>query len=784
MCAEDGFARRTVMAANDCSDEWETDDNLTKLYDLSLLNHTKTGEYRFVLHTLVRIHAKNLAIESNVYAIAQERHANFFVERLQSDDLENAAIVAEVAADLEDMLLAAEWVRNQQGESAQGRKKRYKFAAKLQPLFEKYGHWQKAITLMARFQTWAEQFQDWSTLARFKLQEARYWSYTGKFERAIEVLQSARTSLHNIESLDMRREREVKLLNVLAGIFQKQGRSEEAIQTFRDEILIEEEIGDSRALAIAYNRLGGLLQQQGKLEEAQQAFERRIAISEMLNDQASLAIGLNCLGGLFQQQEKLEEALKIARHCVAVEEELGDSKGLTMALMQLSQILKALEKVPEAIITLENIVEIETKLGNQRGVVMTLSSLASLQKDHQYFDKAFNTLLRLLAIEEKLNNRKRTADVLCDLGYVTLQQEKFEQSSEYYDRSIELSKENSDEEVADSILNRIAVSLHHYGIDLLEKRKNTDKAVEVLERSQEIFQQLNNFYSVAWVLHSLGRAWKIKGELLKSELCLKRSQEIFENENDIPSLAKVLNTLGGVLEKLQKWNEAEKILRRCYDLALDLQDLRGQSVISNSMGQVMARQEDDAKFKLAQMYFGESIKLGVQLDDKHHLAKVYTAMGQALLIRKDFEKATEKLIQGFEIDESLSNKRGLKIVTPNLTYALVQLKKHDDALAYCQRSLKIAPNDRNLLQLRSKLETTISGTVQKSFVKTGTILYIRQNEDKSHWGQIKPNDGSFNIHFNEKFINSECITKLTQGNSVEVEFKEKDGKFYAKNSHL
>ena len=1063
-CAEDGFARRTAMAATGCSDEWETDDNLAKLYELSLLNYTKTGEYRFVLHPLVRIYAKNLAIESDVYAIAQERHANFFVERLQDDDLENAVVVAEVAADLEDVLLAAEWMRNQQGESEQGKRTRYKFATKLQPLFERYGHWQKAITLMARFQTWAEQFQDWSTLTRFKLHEARYWSYTGNFEIAIDVLQSARTSLHNIESLDMRREREATLLNVLAELFQRQGRTEEAIQTFRDEILIDEEIGNNRALAIAYNRLGRLLQSERKLEEAEQVFQRQIAIAETLNNQASISIGLSCLGGVLQQQWKLEEAeqvfqrgiaisenlndqtsltiglnrlgrllqqqgkleeaeqvflrqiaiyetlndraqlsiglnrlggllqqqgkledlqkyfsekikisealnnqlelifwlyklitclrqqkkfdeaqkiledviflsetnnlqtqvingfyqlssllsqqekfdeaqkilehgisisktnnllnqaingfyqlgsllsqqekfeeaqkifehiicqcetnnlqtqaingfyqlgsllfqqekfeeaqkifergislseinnqqvqvaqglsrlggllqqqgkfdeaLPIVRRCVSIEVEFGSSRGLTRGLTQLSQILKSKREFKEAISTLEYLAQIEKELGNERGVVMILSSLSSLQLENRCFGEASKTLLSLIAIEEKLNNIKRMADILCDLGYVAFQQENFELSVEYYDRSIELSKEASDEEITDSILNRTAVSLHHCGIDLIEKRKNIDKAVEVLERSQEISQQINSISQVGFILHTLGRAWKIKGKLLKSELCLKRSQEIFEDENDLPNLVKVLNTLGGVLEKQQKWDEAEKILRRCYDLARALQDVRGQSVITNSIGQVLARQEDDAKFKLAQMHFGESIKLGIQLDDKHHLAKVYTAMGQALLNRKDFEKAAEQLIKGFEIDESISNKRGLKLVTPDLTYALAQLKKYDEALAYCERSLKIAPNDPDLLQLQRKIETTISGGIQKSSTKLGTILYIRQNEDKSHWGQIKPSDGGLNIYFNEKFINPDCITKLMQGSLVEVEVNEKNGKFYAKNIRI
>ena len=53
------------------------------------------------------------------------------------------------------------------------------------------------------------------------------------------------------------------------------------------------------------------------------------------------------------------------------------------------------------------------------------------------------------------------------------------------------------------------------------------------------------------------------------------------------------------------------------------------------------------------MYFRKSIEIGIQIDDQEHLAKVYTAIGQALLTNRETEEAIKYLIQGFEIDERL-----------------------------------------------------------------------------------------------------------------------------------
>ena len=1099
VCAAEGFTKQTAMAATGCQKNLQAQRWLKKLYDLSLSNYVDTGENRFVLHPLVREYAEALARKRELLAVAQERHAKFFVEWLQSDELTDETTIAKVAANLDDVILAVQWLQSREADTEQSKIETYQFALKLQPLFEQYGYWQKAITLMARFQLWAEQFEDWNAVVRYKTHEARYCSFAEEFERAEEILHSAHTDIQKIENIDNQKRRKAMLLSVLAGVLQKQSKIEEAVQTFREEIRIREETGNGRSLSIAYNRLGKLLQSQDNFEEAQQVFERSITVSVIMNNPLGIAIGFNCLERLlghqnkgiqqylqkkisiaegindqsqlgmwlsllgrflqgqghleeaqhyferrieitkfisqnsdvvddlyrlgslfkqqdkfeearqaieqgielaeairqtsqairgsqnlgsllaeqgkfeearqaiergielaeatrqtsqaisgsqnlgslfkqqgkfeearqtiergielaeathqtsqaingsqnlgslfkqqgkfeearqtidrgielaeaiseksyvinglyqigslfkqqgkfeearqtiergielaeaisenshavnglyqigtlfkqqgklkeaqqaidrgiklaqairqtslvihgltslrrlFQQQGKLEEALAIARCCVALETELGVSRGLIIALTQVIHLLKASRQVQEAITTLEHIAQIEEELGNPQNLARTLSSLASLQREHGYFDEASNTLLRIFDIEKGLNNHKRMFWTLAKLGYVALYQEKFDLAIEYYDRAVTLSKNSGSEQSLASIMNGMGVGLYEYGNLILDKKIHIDKAIEVLERSQEIFTYLNISTQIAWVLHSLGRAWKLKGNFEKAEILLKKSQEIFEDEKDLPGLAKVMNTLGGVLDKQQKWDESEKILRQSYDLAVKLEDKRGQAIIANSLGQVIAKKKGEETFELSQMFFRQSIKLGEELNEQQHLAKTHTAMGNVFLAHEFFEQDVYGLSKAFEIDENLSNVHGLKIITPKLTYALTKLEKHKEALEYCDRALKFYPNYSGFIQLREKIKLVISTGIQQTFIKTGLILYIRQNkEDNSRWGKVVPNDGSQNIIFYEEFIGSESISKLIQGALVEVEVKEKYGRLYAR----
>jgi len=73
------------------------------------------------------------------------------------------------------------------------------------------------------------------------------------------------------------------------------------VDAFQSSAAIEEELGNLQGQAMVLNSLGGVFQRQGKFDEAVDAFQRSYAISEKLDDERSLAMVLNSLGGVFQR---------------------------------------------------------------------------------------------------------------------------------------------------------------------------------------------------------------------------------------------------------------------------------------------------------------------------------------------------------------------------------------------------------------------------------------------------------------------------------------------------
>lgn len=519
---------------------------------------------------------------------------------------------------------------------------------------------------------------------------------------------------------------------LLAIAYHRLGKLEEAQQAFERQILIVEEIDNQPQLVITLNRLGQLFEKQGKLVEAQQAFERSIEISRELNNQRQLAITLHYFGLFLKKQGNIERAIVFLEESACLFRDLGENKKTGIIYIVLGGLYRTKENLHDCL------------------RVFSLAAEFHQDLDCSVIIGSLRNLARVFQKKKEFNNALNATNTLIDICLITDNQKHL------------------------SIAYDILATIQLNNQNLLEAQKAFENEIAIAEETNDLPQLASGLFRLVELMKS-------QGKLKSIENLLRKCSEIFENSKTLASLKKIKCILADIKKMDQQWYEAEKLFREAYDLAATLEDERGQAVIANNLGKVIANQEGEEKFQLAQMYFRQSIKLGVKLNDQSHLAKVHTAMGQAFLANGNLEQAVNKLSEGFAIDETLANIRGLKIITPDLIYALTEVGRQQEALDYCDRCLKIAHNDSKFLQLKKKIQEAISRRISVKMLKFGVIVFIKQKEkDNLLWGKIAPNDQSPHIHFNERFVGSEIVSKLTKGTVVLVELEEKSGKFYAK----
>ena len=102
-----------------------------------------------------------------------------------------------------------------------------------------------------------------------------------------------------------------------------------------------------------------------------------------------------------------------------------------------------------------------------------------------------------------------------------------------------------------------------------------DKAIESLQQSIFIFQNLGLNYEIATSLNLLGIVFGQKGEFDQAHQNLNRSLEIFTTYNNNKQILKTLNNLGMILWQKGDLDTALEYYNRGQKLAKDLDDKYG-----------------------------------------------------------------------------------------------------------------------------------------------------------------------------------------------------------------
>ncbi|NIA09612.1 MAG: tetratricopeptide repeat protein, partial [Nitrospiraceae bacterium] len=572
ICAESGFSLQAAMSAGDC-DESTVHERLGCLYRFSLLN--RSGSNRFVFHSLIYLFARELAADRSLREVASERHANFFIALLKSSDMADRSAASTIAEEIEDIILAARWLLQQEQSDRE-------FVIRLGKFFSRYGHWQQAVDLMSGFRSLAERDEDWNAAVQSRIQQAKYLSMQGKWSPAAEVLAPIADILPKIGDQAARKHHEAMWLNSIGGVLQRQGHFDEAEDSFKRSAAIEEVLDNKHGLAKVLNSLGGVLRSRGRFKEANDAVRRSYDLLVEIGDQRGQAMVLTSLGYISRDRGDFEGAKDFLKRSAAIEERLGNQRGLSMALNSLGGVLQRQGHFDEAEKELRRSIGIDEKLGNERGLSMALHSLGGVLQDQGHSDEAEKTLRHSITIGEKLDDERHLSMVLHSLGGVLQDQGKFDEAEKELRRSIGINEKLDDER-------GLAITLTSLG-GVLQDQGKFDEAAKTLRRSIGISEKLDDERGLSIALNSLGGVLQRQGHFDEAEKTLRRSIGINEKLDDERGLSMALNSLGGVLQDQGKFDEAEKTLRRGIGLSEKLDDERGLVMALTSLGGVLQRQ--------------------------------------------------------------------------------------------------------------------------------------------------------------------------------------------------
>ncbi len=645
VCAKDGFSRKTAMVTGGLADKWETQELLDRLYQLSLLNEVSAD--RYVFHTLVRDYAGDRARERDLWETAAQRHAEYFIDLVQSNDVESPEIADQLAENFNDVLQAAQWLRENTISEDQ-KEAAYQFALTLRPFLLKYSYSKQAIELMMGVQAWAEQLNDWYASVRFKIQHAKYLAIEGQLSEAEVILESAQDSIERISDPIQRQESQLKQLNSLGGVLRKQRDFEKAIATFEREITIAEASNDQEQVAIGLHGLGMVFLERGDLSDldaAIAAFERSIAIAETLDDQTSLAISLNRLGRLLEQQEKFEDAIAAFERSTAIAETLNDKTSLAISLNCLGGALQKQGRLKESLVTFERLITISEATNDQKRLAVTLNRLGGIFQKQNDLESAITTFNREISIDRELGDQRQLVFGLNCLGRVLQRRRNLDEAIATFKEQIEVAEALNDQK-------QVAIGWGCLG-DVYHEQRNFDEAIVAFQHEIRVEEAFDNQQQLVFAYNQLGEVFREKGDLEAAIITFKRGISLAESLKDSQKhLAVGLHCLGKALGEKGDWEAMIVAFLRSIFIGEALND-KGQAIIGYTFLERALQEQHDKKRLILSLK--NKLFASQDLNEKKQLAAILSRLGKILQNQSNYEDAIFAFQQSVDIAESLSN---------------------------------------------------------------------------------------------------------------------------------
>jgi class 3 adenylate cyclase len=238
-----------------------------------------------------------------------------------------------------------------------------------------------------------------------------------------------------LQCLDIVRSIDEKFINpqIIANLgltYMNLNNYEEGIRQIQSFLPIAEAKNDRLGLASLHTNLGIILFEKGDYDEALKNYKAGLAISEELGNKLLISIAIGCIGSVYERKGNFDKALSHFEEDLKLTQALGDKQGIAIAYGLLGGHYTLKGEFDKAHSFLEPNLKLCEELGYQKGVIKALNSLGDVSYFQGDAQKATTYYKKSVEVALKINNSLLYGLGLIETGFVYLQLNKIEETTE------------------------------------------------------------------------------------------------------------------------------------------------------------------------------------------------------------------------------------------------------------------------------------------------------------------------------------------------------------------
>ncbi len=408
--------------------------------------------------------------------------------------------------------------------------------------------------------------------ARVLLAQAWPLMATGKLGEAMALAQKAHHLA--VESGHLRMQAEA--LSFTGEVLFEDGKYEEALAKFQQELALVEPIGLPMAQGLAWNRIGIAYRRLARLEEAVDAYEKSLHFNRMGDDRRQVAQTLNNLGVAYNSLGDHAKALALYSESLAIKRELRMESDIPDSLFNIAVVYSKLGDQEQALANFEESYRHDEKSGHVRNMALGMQFIADVEFKLGRIDAAFEHASRSVALFEQVGSGRTSASALAMLAQVELARGNMDAARAPLLRALDISKESSDRQIivrASELLARVEKATSHLdnAITLAESARTIAEEASFKSDLPQIHGLLSELYEAsgdtpralaAQRAQSKAAAAQLDEQQLRQLGNLRRGIDIQQREHEIENLRRAS-------EEQAHRNERDALTRN-FRLALGL----------------------------------------------------------------------------------------------------------------------------------------------------------------------------------------------------------------------
>lgn len=225
---------------------------------------------------------------------------------------------------------------------------------------------------------------------------------------------------------------------------------------------------------------------------------------------------------------------------------------------------------------------------------------------------------------------------------------------------------------------------------------NKNQSIEYSEKALELSRKSKDKQKIANSLNNLAGIYYNISDYSKAIQLYNESVEIYEELKDLNGIAKTKNNTGVINLTIGNLSEAYLNFQAALDIFRELHNPEGESSCLNNLGLIKQKQED---YKSSLNYFNKALSIKTKLENEYSIKQTLFNIGTSFYYLSEFDSSAYYLNKCLNIERKLNDKHGISITLNSLGMLELVKGNADKALDFFLESLQIGRllNDKESL---------------------------------------------------------------------------------------